>query len=1759
MQDQLSRCNDIISVRMPLRIFFHLLCLLVGCFNFTAGKVLYITPSPRLPCPQQPCFTITQTFSNIRNIISPNITLNFLPGSHSLQSEQVIGNISELHLLTLSDFPLEGASILCGPTAKLLIENVHLVHLSHLYFIGCGGNKIKSVHQLIINTLTFRGLRDTNDTALELVHTNAKIINTTFLFNYGSYRGPIGLLQLLKLQEQIFQQSSAHAQVGGALIMNSSNVSIINSNFKGNIARIGGAIFGEDSSIIVANSTFVNNHAFMIGSSDLCFGGAIFTENGPYNSTAAFTSRASTVLIKTKFINNTSLFEGGAVVTFFNQVEIFKCKFVANSAMQGGALMVTKCKVAIHESYFNLNFAYAPSNGAEIIPSNFNDESVIGISKDHFYVDIADLGNGGVLLACKLTNLTITESVFHNNSAQLNGGVVAMDQTCGLIILQCQFSNNKASRGGVVFGDFQSNVTILHSDFNNNMAYKYGGVISIQNRTMLTIVNTSFVDNIAEVGGVIVQKLNTMALVNSSTFHNNFATHLGGVFALNESHIQLQNSKFTNNRALIVGGVGAAQVQSSVSIINSSAFNSTSELGGVVYTLYYCAVYVERSQFYDCKARMAGGTFAVVLFSELTVKDCELANNTAHFDGGAVYVSNNSYAFTDRSQFSLNKAKTARGGAIFLIGLTYATISNCDFHENSATQNGGAIYLNLGSKLLLMQTTSYNNNADMGGAIYTEANAKARIEESTFIGNTASSFGGTLFLFESDYIVITNTQIFESLADTGIVYILESTVQTENVTIKNNFGSVYVINSEFHLLGNTSFENNFPKDANEVETDILKLNEGGAINSFRGDIIIIGTSNFHNNTAENGAAIHAISSNILVNKTVTITNNTARYNGGGLYLYQSRMQCKFNCSLILNSNHAIHSGGGIYAVSSTIDVANYNIDRGLDDQLPSLLLYENKAQAGGGLYLEANAKLNVVKFGNNINYSYISCCSVMFTNNSADYGGAILVDDGTNIGVCDSNPHQAALTKRHANYTECFLQVLDIDQISSYFTSPSIGFVDNFAHYAGSTLFGGLLDRCIASPFAEVYLSIVLNIPKDKILDGVSYSKMISNLLEDKVSSHPIQVCFCYNDQPDCGYKLPLKEVKKGENFTVALVAVDQVNHTISNTTIHAYLTFAESGFGEGQLIQKTGESCTDLTYSITSIRDYERIIVYAEGPCRDSSKSRKLIDIRFIPCSCPVGFQQKDKQYSNCVCICDTALLQYVSDCDAQEEMVTKSNDAWISYVNLTLNSSGYLIHEYCPFDYCLSPNSDHEIKVNLNEKNGADAQCAHNRTGTLCGTCKHGFSLSLGSSHCIPCSHWHTNLPVIFLSAFISGIVLVALLLVLNLTVAIGTLNGLIFYANIVASNISTFFPFTSPNFVTVFISWLNLDIGIDACFFKGMDAYWKLWIDILFPAYLIFLVVIIIFVSERSTRFAQLIGRKNPVATLATLILLSYTKLLRTIILSFSFATLKYPDDSVQLVWLPDGTIKYLSGKHIALFIMAVFIVVAGVAYTLLLFLWQWILLYQYKSVLKWANSQRLNHFLDPYHAPYVYEYRYWTGLLLLIRAALYMVAAINVSNDPGINLLAIGFVVFGILLLKGCLKNNKIYKKWPLEVIEMISYINLAFICLMSFYLLEDRIKQRVVAFISGSITLTLFIIIVPYHIVFEFILKSKSLKQSRNQPPNLGAGTQQIDNSDIENDQTALIAPTCTIVEAPPPGELPLSALVEAAAKTEQNHSNETEL
>ena len=92
---------------------------------------------------------------------------------------------------------------------------------------------------------------------------------------------------------------------------------------------------------------------------------------------------------------------------------------------------------------------------------------------------------------------------------------------------------------------------------------------------------------------------------------------------------------------------------------------------------------------------------------------------------------------------------------------------------------------------------------------------------------------------------------------------------------------------------------------------------------------------------------------------------------------------------------------------------------------------------------------------------------------------------------------------------------------------------------------------------------------------------------------------------------------------------------------------------------------------------------------------------------------------------------------------------------------------------------------------------------------------SIMLGSSRCEECSNTYLAL---FLPFAAAGIVLVVFLSILRLTVATGMINSVILYANIVRG---IFFPSNTVNVLTVFIAWMNLDLGFQTCFYNGLTA--------------------------------------------------------------------------------------------------------------------------------------------------------------------------------------------------------------------------------------------------------------------------------------------------------------------------------------------------
>ena len=288
------------------------------------------------------------------------------------------------------------------------------------------------------------------------------------------------------------------------------------------------------------------------------------------------------------------------------------------------------------------------------------------------------------------------------------------------------------------------------------------------------------------------------------------------------------------------------------------------------------------------------------------------------------------------------------------------------------------------------------------------------------------------------------------------------------------------------------------------------------------------------------------------------------------------------------------------------------------------------------------------------------------------------------------------------------------------------------------------------------------------------------------------------------------------------------------------------------------------------------------------------------------------------------------------------------------------------------------------------------------MCGHCQHGLSTVFGYYHCQHCSNVYLLLVI---PIAVAGLVLVLLLFILNLTVTDGDINGFILYVNIISINNHVFFPQYHKdliiNFWYSFISLANLDLGIPACFYNGMDDYAKMWLQLAFPAYLILIATFLIIASRHSTKVQRITARRA-LPVLATLFLLSYTKILRTVSsVLFYYSTINHlPSGHTTLVWAVDANISLFGLKYTTLFVVCLILFIVLLPFNAIL------------CITKTAmRLQFVNHFkplIDAYQGPYNYKYYYWTGIQLVMRAVFFGLSAL----DRSINL-TIGIILLAII--------------------------------------------------------------------------------------------------------------------------------------------------
>ena len=872
-------------------------------------------------------------------------------------------------------------------------------------------------------------------------------------------------------------------------------------------------------------------------------------------------------------------------------------------------------------------------------------------------------------------------------------------------------------------------------------------------------------------------------------------------------------------------------------------------------------------------------------------------------------------------------------GPVSIISVQQSDISNCTFQNsiNSGTGQGGGLYVE-NSNLILTGSTFQNNSAeDRGGGLYV-VHSNLTLTGNTFQNNSAEFVGGGLYAVYSN-LTLTGS-IFQNNSALvwggGLCVGYNSTLTLTGNIFQNNSaeygggGGLYVSNSNLTLTGNTFQNNSAPFGGtlyiiggNMTFTDDYFTDSYGQLG---GAILAITISNLRmysikieNCRAEYGGGIAALGSKLELLETTIIDNNTAIF-GGGVYAYSTQL----NISAIITSNSVNDGGGGIYAARSSLSFTE------------TTEIINNSATVGGGLLLSGDSQILL----------HPHMTLHLTSNHARKNGGAIKVEESNPLTYCIPTVSDNIV---YVSSSDCFYQsqidlrqyhvdnILSTEFLDDLDIKDTIFFVNNSAVEGGNDLYGGSVDSCT---FTSIDSKIFYSGLSDS---GYVFDHITSSSDENKpgISSNPLHICTCQDNLTDCTGSYNAGPVYPGGTLEVPVIAHGQRNGTTAAIirVIHTPNKIIDSH----ENLQNISNICTTLKYTISSraVGTTQEMTLYAEGPCSPTQTNTLTVTVNIQ--HCPHGFQLAVNEP---ICICAERIQQFTNTCLVDSTTVLRqlNDEFWVGYSNDNDSESrGLIIHAHCPFDFCTTKETYFAV-------DDSDKQCNYNRSGFLCGRCGENLSLALGSSRCLQCSNTYLTLLAVFAFA---GIALVLLLLVLRLTVAVGTMNGLIFYANIIAVNSKVFLQPQATNVLTVFIAWLNLDLGIETCFYDGMDAYVKTWLQFVFPLYVWALIGMIVLGSYYSGRVAKIFGR-NPIAVLATLFLLSYAKLLRTVIAALSFTSLEYPNNSRIAVWLYDGNVRYLSAKHIPLFTASmVCLIFLFLPYTILLIFGQWL---QARSQLK-----------------------------------------------------------------------------------------------------------------------------------------------------------------------------------------------------------------
>uniref|UniRef100_A0A1X7U2L6 Right handed beta helix domain-containing protein n=1 Tax=Amphimedon queenslandica TaxID=400682 RepID=A0A1X7U2L6_AMPQE len=609
-----------------------------------------------------------------------------------------------------------------------------------------------------------------------------------------------------------------------------------------------------------------------------------------------------------------------------------------------------------------------------------------------------------------------------------------------------------------------------------------------------------------------------------------------------------------------------------------------------------------------------------------------------------------------------------------------------------------------------------------------------------------------------------------------------------------------------------------------------------------------------------------------------ITNSSVSYSDNGFLSYffalshQSR-NCnikgiiKSQSTVVIEGSQFHNNGNGLYF---NIDGDWFQMGNHIDITVKSCSIHGNifGIAINGGISTSAHISVIDTELIGNMGNEIAGCLSIILNN--------ITVTNSLSTGlVIKSSVVTVENRLVFKNNTGVVGGGMAINRSSVVALLPSanLEFIDNHATYKGGGIY---IDEQLSVMIPLLPVPLILKNNTAGVAGNDIYGKIeefnkVYISTNPSTSSDPRAFTFCdpgSNEITPIWYDDEQQGVFPGQPLKYNVALFGRSSKFYSYSLTDGKITIKINGI---IVIDKYINNCTMIEYTPKYINHYGRLNIALI--VTTNTLYRTKLGISFILNECPIGFSVNSSG------VCDCSVSRENVTCDINTLDITHNGLLWIGTyhtstpfnVNET-NPNACIINEDCLL-YC-SPNP---LTFQFNH---TDTQCVDNRGHRMCGSCTEGHSLLMGSNKC---EHCHNNYMMIaWIALFaVMGVLLVVLLIALNLTVSVGTLNGLLFYANIVKLYEPVFSRKGALPVLNQVISWINLDFGFEICFYNGMDSYAKQWLQFAFPLYLWIIIIIIIQLCRRYGKISRLMG-SHAVPVLSTLFLLSYTKLVRTIVI-------------------------------------------------------------------------------------------------------------------------------------------------------------------------------------------------------------------------------------------------------------------------------------